>query len=205
MIDNEWNFEQVYTSFQPKIYRYLTRLVGASEAEDLTQEVFMKVSKAQENFRKESKLFTWIYRIATNAAIDRMRNPSWQRELIKEQESFLITEDNIEFVDKGEGLSTNKFLLEEQVIHKETNECIRGVIERLPEDYRIIVILSELGGLKNKEIAEILELNINVVKVRLHRGKTRLKKELLNHCNFSWDERNEFTCDPKIPLKNDLC
>lgn len=81
------------------------------------------------------------------------------------------------------------------------NKCIRGVIENLPDNYRMVVILSELEGLQNKEIAEILELSLDVVKVRLHRGKVRLQRELLNYCNFSWDERNELICDPKDPVK----
>jgi RNA polymerase sigma-70 factor (ECF subfamily) len=90
---------------------------------------------------------------------------------------------------------------EEEVAHKETSECIRGVIENLPESYRMIVILSELEGLRNKEIAEVLGLSLDTVKVRLHRGKARLKQELSDYCHFYWDERNELTCDPKDPLK----
>jgi RNA polymerase sigma-70 factor (ECF subfamily) len=59
------------------------------------------------------------------------------------------------------------------------------------------VILSELEGLQNQEIAEILGLTLEVVKVRIHRGKARLKKELQKYCLLSRDERNELTCDPK--------
>src|SRR5574342_262181 len=76
---NDLEFPSVYEAFQPKILRYLTRLVGEAEAEDLTQEVMIKVSAALPNFRGESQLSTWIYRIATNATLDRLRSPSYKR------------------------------------------------------------------------------------------------------------------------------
>lgn len=198
MIDNELNFEQVYASFQPRIHRYLIQLIGAKEAEDLTQEVFIKVSKALKTFRNESSLSTWLYRIATNAAIDRMKHPTFCREAVQEH---LLTAGHNDIAEKEAGLSTQPLLVEEKLLHKETSECIRGIIDNLPDNYRIVVILKELEGLKNKEIAEILGVSLDVVKVRLHRGKVRLKRELLNYCDFSWDERNEFTCDPKGPGK----
>ena len=194
---NSGEFTAIYAAFQPKIYRYLARLVGKQEAEDLTQEVFVKVGKALSTFHNESQLSTWIYRIATNTAIDRMRNPAFQQETAWDPEERALVQSR----GKMQVYCKKKNSLEDQVIHEEMNACIRGVIQHLPENYRTVVILSELEGLKNKEIAEILEVSLDVVKARLHRGKTRLKKELLQHCNFSWDERNEFTCDPKHPRK----
>jgi len=199
MVINEMDFEQVYAEFQPKIHRYLTRLIGAKEAEDLTQEVFIKVSKALTTFRNESQLSTWIYRIATNVAIDRMRNLSFKGEMIEDHsECSLIEATRTKIAEKDADLLAKAFSIEEHVIQKETRECIRGVVGKLPENYRMVVILSELEGLQNKEIATILELSLDVVKVRLHRGKARLKNELLNECNFYWDERNELTCDSKV-------
>lgn len=76
---NESNFQKIYKTFQPRILRYLTRLVGKNEAEDLTQEVFIKISRGLKDFRGKSQLSTWIYRIATNAALDKLRSPSFQQ------------------------------------------------------------------------------------------------------------------------------
>ena len=73
------DFPQVYGEFHPRIQRYLTRLLGTNEADDATQEVFAKISQALPQFRGESSLSTWIYRIATNTAYDRLRSPSFQR------------------------------------------------------------------------------------------------------------------------------
>jgi len=61
------DFQKIHDEFRPKIERYLVRLVGEYEAEDLTQDVFIKISRALQTFRGESQLSTWIYRVATNA------------------------------------------------------------------------------------------------------------------------------------------
>ncbi len=80
---DELEFQKIHETFRPKIFRYLTHLVGEPEAEDLTQEVFVKVSRALETFRGESQLSTWLYRIATHAAIDKMRSLSFRQDAQK--------------------------------------------------------------------------------------------------------------------------
>ena len=177
------DFEQIYREFYPPIHRYLIRFVGQKEAEDLAQEVFIKAGQSLDSFRNEAQVSTWLYRIATNAAIDQIRQPNFQRET-----GGLPIEP--ELVGAGQSL-------ENDALRRATNDCIRGVIDGLPENYRVPLILSELQGLPNQQIADVLGLSLDVVKVRLHRGKERLKQELQNYCQFSRDERNELTCDPK--------
>jgi len=70
------DFNAIHASYLPRISRYLARLVGQSEAEDLTQEVFVRVSRGLPDFRGDAKLSTWIYRIATNVATDHLRSRS---------------------------------------------------------------------------------------------------------------------------------
>ncbi len=65
------DFQSVHKDFRPRVLRYLSRLVGEAEAEDLTQSVMLKISEALPGFRGDSSLSTWIYRIATNAALDK--------------------------------------------------------------------------------------------------------------------------------------
>lgn len=194
MIYGDAEFQHIYKTFQPIIVRYLSRLVGRHEAEDLTQEVFIKVSQALESFRGESKLSTWIYKIATNAAFDHQRDPSFARKKQITVLSISTPEMEIEIEDKRPSV-------EKSLIRKEMNQCIRNFIENLPSDYRTVVVLSELEGLKNKEIAEILGITLETVKIRLHRARARLRKELETHCSFYRDERNVFSCDLKSALK----
>ena len=194
MTDDELEFQKIYKTFQPKIFRYISRLAGEHEAEDLTQEVFIRVSQGLKTFRGESQLSTWIYRIATNAAVDRLRSPSFQ---LTTPKSFLSdsTGEDEEQKDVLTGEKTPS--AEQQLIRKEMNECIRDFVENLPENYRTVVVLSKLEQLKNDEIAEILGVTLDTVKIRLHRARARLKKELETHCSFYRDERNQLACDLK--------
>jgi RNA polymerase sigma-70 factor (ECF subfamily) len=75
------------------------------------------------------------------------------------------------------------------------NECIRGNIEKLPETYRVVLTLSEYEGLKNNEIAEILGITLDTVKIRLHRARVKLKEELESNCEIHWIE--EMPCSVK--------
>jgi len=174
---DELEFQKIHEAFRPKIHRYLTRLVGEQEAEDLTQEVFVKVSRALETFRGESQLSTWLYRIATNAAIDKMRSLSFRQGA---QNSSL--DDSNEDKNRNVWTGEQPLLLEQQFMRKERYQCFGNLVRNLPPHYRTVVVLSELGELSNNEIAQILGLSLDAVKIRLHRGRARLVQELKTHC-----------------------
>ena len=170
-------FQKIDETFRPKIHRYLTRLVGEYEAEDLTQEVFVRVSQALKTFRGESQLSTWIYRIATNAAIDKMRMSSFRQDTwTSSLDDSNETEDGVVWTDEETPS------LEYQLLRKERYQCFQDFVENLPPNYRTVVVLSELEELTNNEIAEILGLSLGTVKIRLHRGRTKLLQELRAYC-----------------------
>ncbi len=177
MKEGHLEFGRVHDAFRPRIERYLTRLIGAHEAEDVTQEVFVKVGQGLPTFRGECALSTWIYRIATNAAIDRMRTASFRQAA---QTGSLDDPDEDEDAEIWIGENTPS--VEQRLMRKERYECFGNFIENLPPNYRTIVALSELGDLSNAEIAGILGLSLDVVKIRLHRGKARLLEELRAYC-----------------------
>jgi RNA polymerase sigma-70 factor (ECF subfamily) len=188
---SELEFQGIYDTYHAKIRRYLASLIGEADAEDVTQEVFLKVNAALEDFRGDSSLSTWIYRIATNAATDHLRSahPSRHAEDLRpvdDPEEDIAIEANIPSLDR-------------QLIRKEMNECIRGIVEGLPRNYRTVLILSDLEELSNNEIAGVLNISLETVKIRLHRARARLKEELKNQCNFYKDDRNELACDRKVP------
>lgn len=183
------DFDSIYQEFQPKIERYLSRLCGEADAPDLTQTVFFKVSQSLDGFRGESSLATWIYRIATNTAHDHALSSP-----IKQKKVMLFLDD----MDSAEELPDPSLSGSEQGhILKEMNDCIRGIIDQLPESYRTVLLLSEFEGFTNSEIAEMLALSIDTVKIRLHRARTRLRKAMECQCNLYRDERNELMCDKK--------
>jgi RNA polymerase sigma-70 factor (ECF subfamily) len=198
MTDREVEVQKIYRTFRPRIVRYLTRLVGEQEAEDVAQEVFVKVSQGLENFRGESQLSTWIYRIGTNAALDRLRRRPFQRLGENKLPGDPTSEGE---ADADEGAVQKGTSVEQKVIRKEMNECIRDFIEKLPQNYRAVLTLSELEGLKNTEIAEILGITLDTVKIRLHRARAKLRKELQTHCSFYRNEQNELACDLKSAFR----
>jgi RNA polymerase sigma-70 factor (ECF subfamily) len=183
---SELEFEKVYAAYKPMIVRYLTRLVGESEAEDLSQEVFIKVDRSIKAFRGDSQVSTWIYRIATNAALDRLRSPSFQR----------AEGNGSPEAEREESWAEGKTpSVETTLIRAEMNTCVREVVDTLQENYRTVVVLSELEGVPNSEIAEIIGISIDAVKIRLHRARKKLKSELEAKCDFYHDEQYALACD----------
>jgi RNA polymerase sigma-70 factor, ECF subfamily len=199
MDDNELEFEKIYAAFQSKILRYLARLVGEREAEDLTQETFVKVNHALGDFRGASKLSTWLYRVATNTALDKLRSPSFRQTASPD----LIEVDETPIDDRNAWTGEKTPLVEHQIYRKEMNDCIAGYIEKLPENYRTVLVLSEMEELSNNEIAEILGVSLDTVKIRLHRSRAKLRQDLESNCDSYWVEGNEFLPDLKrIPGKS---
>lgn len=188
----EFDFNEIYAKFQPKIFSYLSQLIGRHEAEDITQEVFAKVGRGLKSFKGESKLSTWLYRIATNTAIDRMRSVSFQR-----SSNYTSLENGMGIEDRNVWSDHTNTSTDQTLIRKEMSACVREFIDRLPSDYKTVILLSEIEGFKNREIAEILQVSLDTVKTRLHRARARLKKELDNGCVFYHSEDNILTCDRK--------
>jgi RNA polymerase sigma-70 factor (ECF subfamily) len=188
------SFQKLHEEFRPKILRYIRRIIGEADAEDLTQEVFVKVDKALPGFRGESSLATWIYRIATNTALDHARSAS------SRQASLHTDISNVDDPVSCDGMAeTDEHvqLPDTLLIRKDMNDCIRGIVDSLPELYRTALVLSDLEGLTNAETAGVLGISLDAVKIRLHRGRTRLRKEMDKKCVFYRDGRNELACDRK--------
>jgi len=195
MKKDELDFDRVYDEFHSKIGRYLERMVGKGEAEDLNQEVFMKVNKGLKGFEGKSSLSTWIYRLATNAALDKLHSRPYRED--KQKKSLNNIDDESEAGDKDILTQEKELSAEREAIRGEMNECIREFVDRLHENYRTVIILSELKDLKNQEIAEILGISLDAVKIRLHRARVNLKAEFEAGCNFYYNEDNQLSCDRK--------
>ena len=188
----EMDFKEIYNKFQPKIFNYVSRMTGPQYSEDITQEVFEKVSHAIKDFQGKSKLSTWLYRIATNTALDRLKSSSF-----KGYTKHTALEDATDVEDKNVWTGEKQSSADQGLIRKEMNECIREYIEKLPPDYKTVIILSELEGFTNQELADIIQVSLNTVKIRLHRARTHLKKELDNGCDFYHNEKGYLACDRK--------
>ncbi|MDD2320985.1 MAG: sigma-70 family RNA polymerase sigma factor [Geobacteraceae bacterium] len=195
MEECDLNFHKIHDIYQPRIFRYLSNLIDEYEAEDLTQEVFAKVSRNLEAFRGESHVSTWIYRIATNLAIDRIRYCTLPFvDPLKRTEAPMDAHEDIE--DRNIWTGEKPYSAEQNLIREEMTDCIRSCLENLPEAFRVVLVLSELESFKNKEIAKITGVTLETVKIRLHRARALLRKEIERNCKVYRDERNELACEP---------
>ncbi|MEJ2200874.1 MAG: sigma-70 family RNA polymerase sigma factor [Desulfuromonadaceae bacterium] len=176
-------FEAVHREFRPRIRRYLRHLAGETEADDLTQEVFIRVDGALDGFRGEAALSTWIYRIATNVARDHARRRG--RWIETDPETVETLPDPAQ-----EGA-------DRAYIRQEMRACVRDLVEQLPENYRVVLLLADFEELANADIAEILGLTLETVKIRLHRARSSFREILRRRCYFYRNENNELSCDRK--------
>jgi len=188
---DKMDFAEIYDAHYPKIVGYLRRLVGEADAEDVAQEAFVKISRSLDGFRGDSQLSTWIYRIATNTAMDHLRKPS-TKQPAKQRNG--ASEDD----ETDEDMAVDSTPLHDTLlIRKDMNDCIRGLVNDLPGNYRSVLVLSDLEGLTNGEIAEVLGLTLDTVKIRLYRARRQLKRSMDHACHLYRDGRNELSCDRK--------
>ncbi len=188
-------FLDIYEQYYTKILRYLTSLTDHQEAEELAQITFEKINRSLGSFKGESKLSTWIYRIATNTALDRLKSSHYKHSHSGPQTILALYEPGTESTI-SEHTDTPRST-DEKIIRGEMSECIREFIDKLPPDYRTVIILNELEGFANKEISQILQISLETTKIRLHRARAKLKKSLESSCDFHHDYNSGLACDRK--------
>ncbi|UCE65844.1 MAG: sigma-70 family RNA polymerase sigma factor [Candidatus Zixiibacteriota bacterium] len=186
-------FNDIFNTYQKPIYNYVLRMVRNNDiAEELSQEIFIKTYNNLSSFQGNSKISTWIYQIATNTCLDYFRTSGYKKSKSTDQldQDFFSEETQIDDVSKI-------LSLEEGLIKSEMAECIRDYIESLPGDYRTVIILHDLEGFKNREIANILDFSLDTVKIRLHRARKKLQSILASNCDFYRDKNDVLCCDRK--------
>ena len=161
-------FRKLYDDYHQKVYSTaITMLGNAEDAEDVVQEVFMKIYRKVSNFDGRSKIGTWIYRIAVNVCIDHVRRNKVQRTKTLSVEEELL----INLQEKGNEV-------EKSVTSAEVNKITRNAITRLSPKLRTVVVLRDLQGLAHAEIADILGCSKGTVSSRLNRGRLKLRSLL---------------------------
>lgn len=189
-------FERLYEANYGRIRGLLARTVGAEESEDLAQVVFSKAARALPKFRGDAQLSTWLYRIAANVASDWLRSRSTfeAKATIQLPDAF---DDAGPDSSVSPGSQEKQTSPEQELIRNEMGACIRRLIGGLPEKHRAVLVLGELVGFRDDEVARTLGISRSNAKVRLHRARAQLKEALEAHCDFSRNDDNEFICEPK--------
>jgi RNA polymerase sigma factor (sigma-70 family) len=170
-----------------RIFRYIMSMVrDTAEAEDLTQETFLRAYRARNSLQDEGAQTAWLYRIATNVCLDRFRQSA--RRAPMESETDL---------DEVEVAEPDTPSLQQVIERDEMSACVQRYLNRLSDSYRAVILLHDMHELTSPEIAQLLGESLSAVKIRLHRARRKLGTALEAGCAFSYDERSVLTCESK--------
>jgi RNA polymerase sigma-70 factor (ECF subfamily) len=161
----------VVERYQQRIFALIYGIVrDKHEVEDVAQEVFLKVFLRIRAFDERSQFYTWLYRVAANAAKDHVKKRS-------RRPAQALPEEETGIPDSSRGPGERAEVQENRV-------AVRQAIDALPPRYREVLALREIQGLSYNEIAAVLKLSIGTVESRLHRARARLKRRLEDHADF---------------------
>ena len=182
------SFQQIYMDNYRKVLAFMYNVTANRPlAEDLSQETFIRAYHKLEAFRGDSSIIVWLNKIGYNLFLDYQRKKTLN----------IISSD----LDEIRALLvTGKANLEHDIEQKLMSECVQSKILPISENYRIPLYL-DMEGYSDKEIATILNCSLENAKIRLSRGRRKLKDILAKDCSFYHDERNVLCCTPLIRIE----
>jgi len=166
-------FDELVQRYHKQAYNIAYRMTGNhADAEDLTQEAFIRAFRFFAQYKRELPFDSWLYKIMSNVFVDMLRRrPKAQ---IRSLDQPIATEDGeavIEIADDSAGP-------EEQLMSREMDSRIQAALNSIPEDFRLAVIYADIEGLSYEEIADAMNCSIGTVRSRLHRGRKLLRDRL---------------------------
>ena len=167
-------FEEVMVFYEKLVYNIAYRMLNnPDDASDITQEAFIRLFKHMRSFESANHIKSWLCRVAHNLCIDELRR--------RKNKPVKSLDETLEFEDSSASLqlADDDPTPEETVILQDDLDTLERAIAKLPEDYRTMITLRDLGGLSYQEVAEITELEMGTVKSRLSRARIRLKELFL--------------------------
>lgn len=167
-------FELLLARYENKIYSIAYRFMGNhADASDLAQEAFIKIYQGLSKFRGDSGLLTWMYHVTANVCRDELR---------RRQRSKVVPIDTAR-ADYREPIETlaagAEFDPEDRAIQKEMQTNVQILLDSLPDDYRLVLIMRELLGFSYEEIAQHMDCSLGTVKSRLSRAREALRKKVM--------------------------
>ncbi len=163
------DFESIVENYSDFVYNLTYRVLGNNaDAEDAAQDAFLSAYRSFQCFRGESSVSTWLYRIAVNAALMRLR---------KDRQKNLLTQtgyDELRITNPSEGP-------EKQALNSELRERLEQGLGLVAPHLRAAVVLRDVQGLNNEEAAAVLDISVSSLKARLHRGRVLLRQYLQDY------------------------
>lgn len=168
-------FEELMSKYERKVYNIAYRMTGNREdAEEILQETFLSVYKSLPRFKSKSAFSTWLYRIAVNAALMKLRK--------KKVETLSLDEPLTSDDSGGMKREVVDWTTPENIVErKRLMEIISKEVDSLPDTYGAIVLLKDGEGLQISEIARILKMSVPAVKSKLHRARMHLRRRLSDY------------------------
>src|SRR5438445_13583031 len=173
-------FAELVGRHQRQLYRLALRMTGSeADAQEVLQEAFLNAYQKLPNFRGEAQFSSWLYRIAANSALMRLRRKRRAPDALTDQplelqgprfsaEGYLEPASNSDWSQRAD----------EKMMSGELGAAINRAVADLPDDYRTVFLLKDVDGLSNEEIADALELTVPAVQSRLHRARLALREKL---------------------------
>jgi RNA polymerase sigma-70 factor (ECF subfamily) len=182
MVDGYPSFDIVLELFHRKVYNLVYRLLSdRDEAADITQEVFVKAYKAYSRFDgSSSAIYPWLCRIAVNSCKNKFKEIGRRsRYEVMSLDDPIDAEESGSSMDIRDDTANPAGILQQQ----ELAVAINDAIGQLPPEYRVVVVLRDMQGLSYKEISDATGLTMDVVKIRLYRGREILRRRLSPYMN----------------------
>ena len=175
----------LFATYHDRIRCYIAGMVrNRAEAEDLTQETFLRAHCHQEKLRDPKAARGWLYRIATNVCLDRLRQRAQP--------------GPFEGEDQDPAALASSPTAHQKLERAETSACVQRCLDYLPDSYRAVILLREAHGLTAEEIATLLNVSVGAVKIRLHRARRRLLEIMDIGCAISEERNGVPCCTPKV-------
>lgn len=164
-------FNRLVMQYQHLVYNFLYRLgARADDVEDLTQDVFLKVYRSLRSLKDVSQFTSWLHTIAVRVYVDDRRRHARQRRHILDEADEVVERHADPQADPSQTLA-----------RQELQEALQEAIDRLPEEFRLAIVLREIQGLSYDEIAAALRCSAGTVRSRIFRGRQLLRTELEEH------------------------
>jgi RNA polymerase sigma-70 factor, ECF subfamily len=168
--------ECLVTQYGERAYRLAVRITGnGQDAEEVVQDAFWSVARKIDTFRGESAFGSWLYRIVSNAAYQKLRGRQSRRHDISLEEALPLFDESGRHVTPVVDWSA---CVDDPATQVELRTALSAAIAELPAPYRIVLVLRDVEGRSNGEIADVLGLTVAVVKTRVHRARLFLRKRL---------------------------
>jgi RNA polymerase sigma-70 factor (ECF subfamily) len=174
------DFTQIVAENYQRVYNVICRLIDdREEAADLTQDTFVNACRAYENFRHDSQVYTWLYRIAVNLTKNRLERRGRQR--VTEGVSLDAPLDTGQEEELFRQIEDFRAEPERTAENAELRQFLADQVRRLRDDYREVIVLRDYQDLTYEEIAEVLGCSVQAVKSRLFRARTVLRERLTRY------------------------